>query len=268
VLEGQIYLVGGCSPGGRAVVGDTQIYDPATNTWSTGAPLPTPICYASAAVVDNVLYIIGGGSDAGGQLSYTNLVWAYSPDTKTWSARTAMPTARGDAAVAVANNTIYVIGGWNGSAMSTVEGYNPASDAWTEETPLLVSKVGSSAGLIGTTIVAAAGLVDPNPTGTGDNEGYNVSSDVWTSLQADPTARGNGCAGVIGTQLYVAGGYNNGPAVAVTESFNLSRNLWKTLAPMPQATSWGGSAVYGGELYCFGSTDGYSGPLLLQIYQP
>jgi Kelch motif len=123
-------------------------------------------------------------------------------------------------------------------------------------------------GLIGTTIVAAGGLVDPNPTGTGDNEGYNASSGVWTSLQADPTARGGACAGVIGTQLYVAGGYSNGPAVVVTESFNLSRNFWKTLAPMPQATSWGGSAVYGGKLYCFGSTDGYSGPLLLQIYQP
>ena len=266
VLEGGIYLVGGCSPGGRAVVGDTQIYDPATNTWSTGAPLPTPIC--AAAVVDNVLYIIGGGSDAGGVLSYSNLVWAYSPKTKTWSAKTAMPTARGSAAVAVENNIIYVIGGWNGSAMSTVESNNPASDTWTEDTPLLVSKVASSAGLIGTTIVAAAGLVNPNPTGTGDNEGYNVSFDMWTFLQADPTARGEACAGVIGTQMYVAGGYSNGPAVALTESFNLSRNFWETLASMPQATSWGGSAVYGGKLYCFGSTDGYSGPLLLQIYQP
>ena len=267
VLEGQIYLVGGCSPGGRAVVGDTQIYDPATNTWSTGVPLPTPICAAAAAVVDNVLYIIGGGSDTGGLLSYTNSVWAYSPKTRAWSGKTAMPIARDSAAVAVANNTIYVIGGWNGSTMSTVESYNPASDTWTEDTPLLVSKAATSAGLIGTTIVAAAGL-NPNPTATGDNEGYNVSSDAWTSLQADPTARGGACGGVIGTQLYVAGGYNNGPAVAVTESFNLSRNFWKALAPMPQATSWGGSAVYGGKLYCFGSTDGYNGPLLLQIYQP
>src|ERR1700728_4221285 len=39
-----------------------------------------------------------------------------------------------------------VIGGWNGSTMSTVERYNPATDTWTEDAPLLVSKGASYLG--------------------------------------------------------------------------------------------------------------------------
>ncbi|HEX7148344.1 MAG TPA: kelch repeat-containing protein, partial [Actinomycetota bacterium] len=39
-LEGRLYLVGGVVDGGLA--GDTQVYDPATDRWSSAPGLPTP----------------------------------------------------------------------------------------------------------------------------------------------------------------------------------------------------------------------------------
>jgi hypothetical protein len=50
----KIYLIGG-SGGGL-----TQIFDPRTGTWSTGAGMPTPRRFLSVAVVDDLLYAIGG----------------------------------------------------------------------------------------------------------------------------------------------------------------------------------------------------------------
>jgi len=272
VLKGQIYAVGGYNGG---TLTNTEIYNPATNTWSAGVPLPTPLGDAAAAVVKNVLYVIGGTPD---KQTPTNTVWAYNLKTKVWSSKAPMPTARISAAAVVEGNIIYVIGGWaGGNGLDTVESYNPATDTWTEETPLLAGKWAPSVGLIGTklagyTIVAADGAEGCCPSGfTGDSEGYNVSTNTWTSLNSDPTARAFACFGTIGAQFYVAGGNDSqGPALSVTESFKLSKNAWKTLASLPQPAIDPGSAVYKGRLYCIGGWNAWNGNYLnnVQIYQP
>lgn len=53
VLGGLIYVVGGCTNSG--VIADTQIYNPTTNTWSTGVSLPVTGCDGVAAVVKGIL---------------------------------------------------------------------------------------------------------------------------------------------------------------------------------------------------------------------
>jgi uncharacterized repeat protein (TIGR03803 family) len=268
VLSNQIYVIGGVNAA-NTVIADTQIYNPTTNTWSTGVSLPTPTAGGAAAAVNGVLYVIGGSSTADGS-TQTNAVWAYSPKTKSWSAKAAMPTAREGAPAVVENNIIYVIGGYaNGNRLNTLESYNPATDTWKEEAPLISGKSDPSAGVVGTTIVAADGYTSSGGD-NGDNEGYNASSNSWTSFKADPTPRNGACGGGIGPQMYVAGGYQGGPALDLTESFTVSTNTWKTLAPMPQATVSPGSAVYKGQLYCIGGSTAQPGTVLsnVQIYQP
>lgn len=277
VVKGDVYLFGGCVSGGTPTA-DVQIYNPATNVWTIGGQsLPTPTATAVAAVVKNVVYVIGGSSDCSGGTEL-NAVWAYNLKTNEWSSKAAMPTARDGAAVAVVNDIIYVIGGNNYTeTFATVESYNPVTDAWTEETPLLTAKTNSSAGVFGSkavgfTIVDADGSSTVTPaTETGDNEADDVLTNVWTALAPDPTPRDAACAGAIGAKLYVAGGRGgSGSAINTNESFNLSKNAWKALAPMPLETAFGGSAVYKGRLYCFGgSNGGYGGATSnLQIYQP
>jgi N-acetylneuraminic acid mutarotase len=271
VLGKRIVLVGGGISDGTSIA-DTYIYNPAANTWSKGVPLPTPTNSPAAAVVNNVLYVIGGEDDTFS--TGTNAVWAFDLQTKTWSPKSPMPTARGQAAAVVEkNNIIYVIGGAIGyTRFNSVESYNPATDIWTEETPLLVAESDVTAGLIGTWIVVADGYNYYG--GTGDNEGYNPFTKAWKSGAPDPTPRSAGCGGSIGTQLYVAGGYPGGSwAYTLTESFNGSNNIWTRLADMPQRTVLSASAVYNGQLYCFGGVDGWgvSGVTYLnnvQIYQP
>jgi N-acetylneuraminic acid mutarotase len=131
------------------------IYSPATNGWSTGTSLPTPLYDGVAAVVENVLYVMGGTTNG---TTYTNSMWAYSLKTKMWTRKSAMRTRGFGMGAAVENDLIYVIGGYNGKYLPTVESYNPATNAWTKEAHLMVGESDPSVGLIATTIVAADGF--------------------------------------------------------------------------------------------------------------
>jgi N-acetylneuraminic acid mutarotase len=125
VVDNKIYIMGGA-------VGVTlnQIYDTETDTWSSGAPLPTVVDSAAAGVtagttVTQRIFVLGGkhGLDA------VNLNQVYDPETDTWVAGPAMPTARYGLGVAVVDDSLYAIGGregWVGFPISAAnERYTP-----------------------------------------------------------------------------------------------------------------------------------------------
>jgi hypothetical protein len=62
----KIYLMGEYVSG-RSLI---QIFDPKTETWSTGAAMPTPRQFFSVAVVDDLLYAIGGENLSGMVIHY------------------------------------------------------------------------------------------------------------------------------------------------------------------------------------------------------
>ncbi len=267
-IGSKIYVVGGYTA--SVAVANNQIYNPTTNTWSTGTAFPTPMAQGATAVVNNLLYVFGGSSNGGGTV--TNAVWAYNPTTNAWTPKSAMPTARCSMEAVVEKGIVYVIGGYNGSRLNTVEAYNPTTDSWTTEASLLTGKSELSAGLIGTTIVAADGFSSGGVTG--DTEAYNATANAWSALTADPTFRNGACAGAIGGSLYASDGNDNSNnALVKNESFTLSSNKWTTLTSMPQTATDAGPAVYNGQLYCFGGSsfaNAFRGTVYdnVQIYQP
>jgi N-acetylneuraminic acid mutarotase len=64
-----------------------DIYNPATNTWTSGAPLPNVHSGGVGVVLAGQLYVIGG---------FTGEVVAYNPNTNRWvkKAPFPVPTAR------------------------------------------------------------------------------------------------------------------------------------------------------------------------------
>ncbi|NHJ31953.1 MAG: hypothetical protein FK732_03735 [Asgard group archaeon] len=55
----RIYVIGG-EVGYMEATNTNQVYDPQTDTWSTGAPMPTARQGVGLAVVDDLIYAIGG----------------------------------------------------------------------------------------------------------------------------------------------------------------------------------------------------------------
>jgi N-acetylneuraminic acid mutarotase len=83
VIQGKFYVAGGGSD-------KLDIYDPGTNLWSSGAPLPSPRAGGGAAVLGAKLYVIGGFNGE----KFTGEVLAYNPVTNRWITKAPLPTPR------------------------------------------------------------------------------------------------------------------------------------------------------------------------------
>ena len=70
--------------------------------------MPTGRVWASSAVINGILYVVGGNYGAGTDLA---AVEAYDPTTDTWTTKASMPTIRSMATAQVINGILYVAGG-------------------------------------------------------------------------------------------------------------------------------------------------------------
>ena len=136
VVDGKIYAIGGIAVYARGWDGlsRVEVYDPATDTWTRKADMPTARGDLSTSVVDGKIYAIGGVTAYVHQQRQTNYptVEVYDPATDTWTRKADMPTAREWPSTSVVDGKIYAIGGmvaWV-SALSTVEIYDPVTDKW------------------------------------------------------------------------------------------------------------------------------------------
>lgn len=133
--NGKIYVVGGQTGPGCdwSFVNTMEVYDPTTDTWAPGPPMPTIRTALSAVVVKGKLYAIGGlANDC--MNHHLAVVEAYDPMTGQWTQRASMNEGRAwPAAVVAGDGYIYVAGGSTSDypTTDTVEQYNPDTDTWT-----------------------------------------------------------------------------------------------------------------------------------------
>ncbi len=109
----------------------THRYAPATDTWTSVAPMPTARGFIAHAVVGDRLFAFGGRDKAATGSSILDTAEAYDMASDTWTTLTPMPTARNSAFAAAVGNFIVVAGGFNGSStVNTIEIYDTVSDTW------------------------------------------------------------------------------------------------------------------------------------------
>src|SRR5207253_2282249 len=76
------------------VVNTTRIYDIATNTWSTGTPMPDVRAFMASGYFNGKIYLVGGYST--GNISPAFLqTWQYDPIANTFATKTSIPAAAG-----------------------------------------------------------------------------------------------------------------------------------------------------------------------------
>lgn len=134
--QGRIYSIGG---GGGATpaasepnVGHTERYEPATDSWTVLAPLPTPVADAAACNDGNGRILVFGGYDASGVV--TANVAAYHVATGTWSDLLVpdLPAPRaGACAVLGADGRVYVLGGTDGAIQPSTFILDPGTNTWS-----------------------------------------------------------------------------------------------------------------------------------------
>lgn len=132
-VDGKIYVFGGARSFDldALAVATVDIYDPATDSWSTGADMPTPRGEMGVAALDGFIYTVGGVT-ALRDLPHSDVLERYDSATDSWTTLAPMPTSRWGLALSVADGALYATGGTdNENALATLERYDPETDSWS-----------------------------------------------------------------------------------------------------------------------------------------
>lgn len=250
-LNGKLYVIGGYQNGAPLSV--VEVYDPATKSWSTRAPLLIPRFYAAAAELNGKIYIAGGDSPQG----LLNEVEVYDPLTDTWTSVAPMSLGRRLLALVALNGKLYALGGdFQGNpyvtATNSVEAYDPVANVWTPKAPMPVLKSTFGAARLGNTIVTVGGATTTQRLASVDS--FDPVSNLWTALPPMPTARDRTAAVVLDGKLLVMGGdIDTTPFVtSVVEAYDPASTTWTTFRPMLELREFLGAASIGSRIYAGG----------------
>jgi hypothetical protein len=111
-VGGRVYVFGGYTveaDGSERSLPNVDVYDPMTDTWSTGEPVPVPVDDAVSGVWnDRLIFLVSGWHDTGNETA----VQIYDPERDVWSQGTPLPGSPvfGHAGAIARNTIVYVDG--------------------------------------------------------------------------------------------------------------------------------------------------------------
>jgi N-acetylneuraminic acid mutarotase len=202
-----------------------------------------------------------------------------------WTTKAPMHTARAGVGVATVNGIIYAIGGQHTQNVSdtefttviinAAEAYDPATDTWTEKTPMPTSRSSFGTAVYQNKIYCIGGSNGSDPGLIGVNEVYDPSTDMWETKTPMSTSRSGLQANVVDGKIYLIGGWNQSESSSYLEKsaqvdiYDPSNDTWTTGAPMPTAVARYASAVVDNKIYVIsGVASGSKTTNLTQIYNP
>jgi N-acetylneuraminic acid mutarotase len=221
VVDDKIYVIFGQQPSPLSIINPSDInyvYDPAADSWSEMTPIPTPVEGYASAVLDNKLYIIGGGTGTSTPNNATDLVQIFDPETNQWTNGKPIPTGVYKAAACstsglIATKRIYVVGGslrYDGGGLSVdtsaqtvtnlTQVYDAATGSWSLATSIPESRRSFSLINVNDALYAVGGvngngaieryipveydeslLITPSPTPTPTPDGYAANIPIALS---------------------------------------------------------------------------------------
>jgi len=264
-VDGILYVVGGDD--GTNIQSMHQLrtlfaYDPKTDVWTQKKDMPTPRRYLAAAVVDGIIYAIGGG---GGPDPVTGAVEAYDPKTDTWVAKTGMLTPRCFHNACAVNGIIYTIGGvkavgGNSVVVKTVEAYDPKTDQWTPKTDLPIAAYFGGDQVVNGLIYACYGK---------QTFAYDPQTDHWTTNAPIPAAWSYNsrapASSVVDGIVYLFGGDSADmyTTYKLTLAYDPVQDKFTAKRLMPTNTLAAAAATIDGKIYITGGANSDPG-----VYDP
>lgn len=196
-----------------------EIYDPATNTWSSAGTMPSPHDgHASTLLANGDVLVVGGRGDRGPSPKAE----IFDGATHIWRETGALMTGRYDPrATLLPDGKVLVAGGTGGLyGLDTAEVYDPATGRWSETGRMTARRLNHTATLLpGGKVLVAGGHADLEFEGS-----INVNLNEWDTAELyDPvTGRWTATARMhalhyahtatllASGRVLVVGGYSNG----------------------------------------------------------
>jgi kelch-like protein 2/3 len=261
-LPKMMLVVGGQAP---KAIRSVELYDFKLDKWSHAADMPTRRCRSGVAVLNGLVYTVGGFN---GSLR-VRTVDVYDPIKDTWSSITSMEARRSTLGAAVLNNLIYAVGGFDGSSgLNSAEFYDPRTNEWRLVSCMSTRRSSVGVGVVGGLLYAVGGYDGASRHCLSSVECYNPETDTWSPV-ADMTCRRSGAGvGVLDGLLYAVGGHD-GPLVRKSVEFYSSETgAWTQVTDMHLCRRNAGVVAHDGLLYVVGGDDGSSNLASVECYNP
>jgi N-acetylneuraminic acid mutarotase len=148
VVSGKIYVISGHNDVHWAADVDgvelNEAYDVATDSWITKTSIPYPVIGYASTVLDDKIYIMGGGCRSNTNWTRTQI---YYTKNDSWSLGASLLTvvpgaAAGSTTGMMAPKRIYVIGGNQDSfpALNVTQVYDPDTNTWLFGAPMPIAR--------------------------------------------------------------------------------------------------------------------------------
>ncbi|CAH0555051.1 unnamed protein product [Brassicogethes aeneus] len=239
-LKGTFYAVGGRnnSPGNSYDSDWVDKYNPLKNQWRPCSPMSVPRNRVGVAVMDGLLYAVGGSEG----LKYHSSVECYDPEVDRWTTVKSMHSKRLAAGVAVVNRILYAIGGYDGiSRHKTAECYHPENDEWTLISPMNTQRSGAAVAAINQFIYVVGGYDGKSQLNS--VERYDTEKDLWEFVSNMKVARSALSVTVLDCKIYAMGGYDGLNFLTTVEIYDPAMETWEYGEPLTSGRSGHSSAV-------------------------
>jgi N-acetylneuraminic acid mutarotase len=181
--SGKVLVAGGLNTAASAgSIALAELYDPATNAWTSAGAMSAPRYSHTATLLPNGKVLVVGGLNSA---TFATLATAelYDPSTNSWTTVNPMAGARYlHTSTLLANGKLLVMGGSGFEAGSfktfkTAELYDPAANAWSAAAPMSVARVSHTVTLLpGDKVLVAGGFSSLDTA-----EIYDAATNTWAA---------------------------------------------------------------------------------------
>lgn len=123
VINGKIHCIGGYT--GSAFLAHHRVYDPATDTWSSLAPMPVAKSSMGVEVYDGKIWVVGGSRNGDWRMGEVDI---YDIEEDSWSVGTPLSDVKENMAIAVLNDgeddKLYISHGFGENIHETIQKFH------------------------------------------------------------------------------------------------------------------------------------------------
>jgi len=218
----KLYVFGGEDPESGQNFNTTRIYDVASDTWTTGAPMPDVRSFAASGYNpgNGKIYVVAG-YNTGTVDSAQDTTWEYDPVADTWTVKAPIPHAVGGPGFGIVNGHMYVAGGRDATntVINLCYDYNIAANSWSACSNLPSANNVPGSGVAngkvylfggGNPFLAGGRLKSAflSPETTGATVSYDPATNSWGNEPTLNLARSFPSGAAVGGTLVAAGGFD------------------------------------------------------------
>ena len=237
LADGKVLVAGGADSIGETsvnAVATAELYDPATGSWTTTAPMIEARAHHTATLLADGKVLVAGGSGSGSGSDSLATAELYDPATGSWTETGPMIEARTrHTATLLPDGRVLVAGGdsSSGPQLASAELYDPGTGSWSATGTMVRDHAGHMATLLPdgrVLVLGGSSAVAPEATA----ELYDPSTGSWAATANMNGEHLGGTATLLedGSVLVAGGGSSGGSGGE--ELYDSGTGSWAATASM------------------------------------